>query len=266
MNQDDKRIPTKKYHGGKITSGFVVTAVTMLLFILLLLVLMKLGVIGTPAFLQNILGTGENPAPATENIENDLPDFSSDGVRTEDRYYTFSVDPREILASLTEREAYVREFRVMNFYGEESDISKYTLTVSGERYRLESDHKMVICDGETACTITGTYRSKLNDTVFTLENEIGITPLSAVKTAADKGSVTFHSDGDKTLSIVSEDAETGVLSEYVVSIETGIVMSERSYLDGELYRAVVTDVVDVFGAEADDLPDDYFEIPDFDNP
>lgn len=263
MNQDDKRSPPK-YHGGKITSGFVVTAVTMLLFVLLLLVLMKLGVIGTPAFLRPILGTGERTEPAVETIENDFPDFSSGNVATEDRYYTFSVNPREILASLTEREAYVREFRVMNFHGDESDTNKYTLTVSGDRYRLESEHKTVICDGETTCTITGTYRTILNDTVFTLENEIGITPLSAIKTAADKGSVTFRSTDNKSLLIIAEDAELDVLSEYVVSIETGVVMLERSYLDGELYRAVVTDAVDVFAA--DDLPDDSFEIPDFDKP
>ncbi len=258
MNQDDKRIPAK-YHGVKITSGFVITAVTILIFVLLMLVLMKLGVIGVPSFLQSVFGDGERTEQTTETIQSEIPDFAAGSTLIEEHYYTFSVDPRETLAALTEPDAYIREFRVINSYAGEADSRKYTLTVSGNRCRLASDQKTVICDGNTTCTITGTYRTTLNDTIFTPEYEIGITPLSDIKAAAENGSVTYHSSDDKTLLIVSEDAESGVLSEYLVSVESGVVMSERSYINGERYRAVVTDVVDVFAA--DDLPEDYFEIP-----
>jgi hypothetical protein len=44
-----------------------------------------------------------------------------------------------------------------------------------------------------------------------------------------------------------------------VSIETGLVVTERSYIHGEMYRAVVTDAVDIFAAN--DLPEEYFKIP-----
>ncbi len=263
MNHDDKR-PPSKYYGYRVTSGFIVTVVTLLLFVLLLLVLMKMEVIGTPPFLHNLFGIGDTPAPEIEIVDNNLPEFSAGDTRTEDRYYTFSVDPREILAALTARDAYVREFRVMNFHGEKVDISKYTLTVRDACYRLESDHKTVICDGTATATLTGTYRTVIDGSVFTPENEVGITSLAAIKAASEKGSVTFPSDGDKNLLIITEDAETDILTEYLVSVETGVVMLERSYLDGELYRAVITDAVDIFAA--DNLPEDFFELPKFDQP
>lgn len=260
MDPNDKRTPAK-YRGGKITSGVVITAVVMLIFVLLLLVLMKVGVISPPSFLQSVFGNGESTEQTAEVGQSGIPDFSADSALAGEHYHTFPVDPRETLAALTAQESYVREFRVINSYGGEADIQKYTLTVSGDRYRLESDFKTVLCDGTTTCTITGTYRTELNDTVFTPEYEIGITSLADIKAAAEKGSVTYpgRTGDDKTLLIVSEDAESGILSEYAVSLETGVVMAERSYIDGELYRAVVTDAVDVFAA--DDLPADYFEIP-----
>ncbi len=265
MNQDDTTKRTSpKYYGNRVSSGFVITIVTLLLFVLLLLVLMKLDVIGTPEILHNLLGTGELPEPEAEIAENDLPEFSSGDLLTDNRYHTFSVDPREILASLTPMDAYVREFRVMNFYGDDADISKYTLTVRGPCYRLEADHKTVICDGTSAATVTGTYRTMLDGTVFTPENEVGMTSLSAIQKASEKGSVTLSADDNKQLLIVTEDAETDILTEYLVSIETGVVMSERAYLDGVLYRAVITDSVDIFAAE--NLPADYFALPTFDQP
>lgn len=264
MNDDTPKRTPPKYYGHRITSGFVLTATVLLVFGLLLLVLMKLEVIGTPSILHDLLGTGEPPEPKSTVVENDLPEFSSGDTRTEDFYYTFAVDPREILATLTPRDAYVREFRVMNFYGDDADISKYTLTVRGACYRLESDHKTVVCDGTSSATVTGTYRTRLDGTVFTPENEIGVTSLETIRQASEKGSVTLSSADAKNLVIVTEDAETDILTEYLVSIETGVVMSERAYLDGVLYRAVITDSVDIFAT--DDLPADYFELPIFNQP
>ena len=260
MHPNEKRTPAQ-YRGAKITSGVVVTVVTLLIFGLLMLLLMKIGVIQPPAFLQSMLGTGEAAEQTTEVGQIGIPDFSADSSLAAEHYHTFPVDPRETLASLTERDSYVREFRVINSYGGMADIQKYTLAVRGDRCRLESDFKTVLSDGTETWTITETYRTKLDGTVFTPENEIGITSLQDVKAAAEKGSVTYPRRGgdDKMLFIVAEDAESGILYEYTVSLESGIVMSERSYIGGELYRAVVTDRVDVFAAE--DLPDDYFEIP-----
>ncbi|MGN1346714.1 MAG: hypothetical protein ACI4V1_08005 [Eubacteriales bacterium] len=255
MKQEEKRIPSK-YRGGKITSGFVLTAVTILIFVLALLLLMKFGIVNAPAFLRPVLGIGEPSEQTAEPVGNDLPDFGGAETVTEEHYYTFAADPRDILASLTETEAYTREFRVINSYDGEVDLLRYTLTVNGSRFRLVSDRKTVLCDGETICTIAETYQTTLNGTGFTLENEVGITSLTEVRTAAEKGSVTYYSSNGKMLLVLSEDAETGVLAEFLVSIETGIVMSERFYLDGELYHAVLTDTVDVFAA--DDLPEDFF--------
>lgn len=260
MDPNDKHTPMT-YRGAKITSGVVITAVVLLVFLLLLLVLIKVGVFPTPSFLTSVFGTGESAEQTGEVVQSVIPDFTADAVSSGEYYHTFPVDPRETLAALTAQERYIREFRVINSYGGEADIQKYTLTVSGERYRLESDFKTVLCDGTASCTITGTYRTQLNGTVFTPEYETGITSLADVKAAAEKGSVTYstRSGEEKALLIVAEDAETGILSEYVVSLETGIVTAERSYIHGELYRAVLTDKVDVFAA--DDLPADYFEIP-----
>jgi len=261
MNRDDNPMPAK-YRGNRLTSGVILTAVIVLIAVLFLLFLMKLGVIGVPAFLDTVFGDfgeSETVEAQPETGAGALPDFSAASVHAADHYYRFSVDPRETLAALTEWESYVREFRVINSYNDETNSHRYTLTVRGDCFRLESDSKTILCDGTTLYTITATYRTPLNGTVFTLENEIGITPLSEVKTIAEKGSVTYPMGDDKHLLIVAEDAELGILSEYLVSVETGIVMSERSYIGGVLYRAVVTDSVDVFAA--DDLPEDYFAIP-----
>jgi len=260
MDQNDKHIPVK-YRGKRITTGVVVTVVAVLVLVLLLLVLMKTGVILPPAFLQSVFGSGDSAEPDSGTVQSVIPDFSADSVLAGEHYHTFPVDPRETLAVLNEADAYVREFRVINSYGGETDLQKYTLTVSGDRCRIESDFKTVLCDGTTTYTVTGTYRTQLNNTVFTPEYEIGITSLEDVKTAAEKGSVTYSKAprNDKSLTVTAEDAESGILSEYIVSIETGVVTGEYSYIGGELYRAVVTDSLDVFAA--DDLPDNYFEIP-----
>ncbi len=260
MNRDDNPMPAK-YRGNRMTSGVIIAAAVVLIAALLLLFLMKLGVIGVPAFLDTVFGDfGKNENTEVAMNPNDiiLPEFAAGSVHAEDHYYRFSVDPRETLAALTEWESYVREFRVINSYNEETDSRRYVLTVDGDRFRLESDSKTILCDGTAIYTITATYRTPLNGTVFTLENEIGITPLSEIKAIAENGSVTYPTGDDKHLLIVSEDAELGILSEYLVSVETGIVMSERSYIGGTLYRAVVTDSVDVFAAE--DLPEEYFAI------
>lgn len=260
MESREKHTPGK-YRGTKITSGVVISAVTVLILVLFLLLLMKLAILPTPSFLQTVLGTGSVSEQTGEVRKSAIPDFSADAAAEEESYYTFPLDARELLAELTEPESYVREFRVINSYGGEADIQKYTLTVDGSRYRLESDFKNVICDGTTIATVTETYRTILNGTVFTAENEIGITPLSEVKAAAEKGSVTYsrRQSEDKTLLVVAEDAETGILAEYAVSIETGLVVTERSYIHGEMYRAVVTDALDIFAAN--DLPEEYFKIP-----
>ncbi len=260
MNRDDNPMPAK-YRGNRMTSGVIFAAAVVLIAALLLLFLMKLGVIGVPSFLDAVFGDfveGETVESA-ETGDRVLPEFAAGSVHAADHYYRFSVDPRETLASLTEWGAYVREFRVINSYNEETDSRRYVLTVSGDRFRLESDSKTILCDGTTTYTITATYRTPLDGTVFALENEIGITPLSEIKTIAEKGSVTYPTGDDKHLLIVSEDAELGILSEYLISVETGIVMSERSYIGGTLYRAVVTDTVDVFAA--DDLSEQYFTVP-----
>lgn len=260
MNRDDNPMPSK-YRGNRMTSAVILAAAVILIAALLLLFLMKQGVIGVPPFLDAVFGDfaeGET-VEAAETGDRILPEFASGSVHAADHYYRFSVDPRETLASLTEWDAYVREFRVINSYNEETDSRRYVLTVKGDRFRLESDSKTILCDGTTTYTITTTYRTPLDGTVFTLENEIGITPLSEIKEIAEKGSVTYPMDDNKHLLIVSEDAELGTLSEYLVSVETGVVMSERSYIGGTLYRAVVTDSVDVFAAN--DLPEQYFTVP-----
>ena len=259
MDPNDKQIPVK-YHGTKSTSGFMITSITVLLAVLMLLFLIKDDRIPVPAFLAELFGTA-GTSEQEDVRQSVIPDFSSEPSADGELYYSFPMDARELLASLEEREAYVREFRVINSYGGETDIQKYTLTVNGNRSRLESDFKTVICNGVSAWTVTETYRTEVSDTVFTPEYEVGITSLQDVKTAAERGSVTYPSPGhsDKTLRIVAEDAESGILDEYIVSIETGIVIEERSYISGEMYRLVITDAVDVFAA--DDLPEDYFEIP-----
>ena len=258
MKLEENHVPTK-YRGVKITSGFVITAGVLLVFVLLMLILMRAGIVALPSFLPGLFGNNEHQEQTLTGEDSVLPEFASDVTESKNHYYSFSVDPRETLSLLTEWDSYVREFRVINWYGQEADSRKYTLTVKGDRFRLESDNKVVICDGSSTWTIAETYRTSLENTVFTPESEIGITSLAAVKEAADKGSVTYSSEDGKHLLIVSEDAESGVLTEYLVSIETGVVMSERSYVSGTQYRAVITDRVDVFAA--DKLSEEYFAVP-----
>lgn len=256
----NKRVPSK-YRKGKISSGIAFLLAGILIFVILLFVLMKIGVVDSPSFLHIFFDRDKSAEQTEENSKGGIPDFAPDSSLANEHYHTFSVDPRETLAGLTTWDSYVREFRVINAYGGEADIQKYTLTVNGNKYRLESDFKTVICDGENTHTITGTYRTQIDDTVFTPEYEVGITSLADVKEAAEKGSVTYsdHNGDEKILLIISEDAESGVLAEYTVSIETGIVLTERSYVNGELYRAVITDSTDVFAAT--ELPEDFFKIP-----
>lgn len=255
---DKKSTPTK-YRRERLTSGIVFVASGMLIFIMILLVLMKLDVVAPPFFLTSVFGgSGDGTEQTPNDTQSGIPELTA--AQTEEYYYTLPVDPREALAELVVQDSYVRELRVINSFGTEADVQKYTLTVDGDRLRLESDFKTVICDGTAVYVATETYRTKLDNSLFTPEYEVGMTSLADVRAAAEKGSVAYSGrmGDEKALLIISEDAESGVLTEYSVSLETGIVMTERSYINGELYRAVVTDSVDVFAQVSDDL----FEIPE----
>lgn len=253
-----KRTPTR-FRKERLASGIVFVASGTLIFMVILLVLMKLDVVAPPFFLTSVFGgNGDSAEQTRSDTQSGIPELIA--AQTEEYYHTLPVDPREALAELVVQESYVRELRVINSFGTEADIQKYTLTVNGDRLRLESDFKTVICDGTAVYVATETYRTKLDNSLFTPEYEVGMTSLADVRAAAEKGSVTYSGrvEDEKELLIISEDAESGVLTEYSVSLETGIVMTERSYINGELYRAVVTDSVDVFAQVSDDL----FEIPE----
>ena len=49
----------------------------------------------------------------------------------------------------------------------------------------------------------------------------------------------------KKITIIIRDDSMSIYNEYEVSVENGLVLAERSYYNNEVYRAVITDKIEI---------------------
>ena len=174
----------------------------------------------------------------------------------EDVYY---IAPEDILSTINIRSSYVRNFRIETYHGDDKFSTQYTLTLKDTLYKIESISSTVLFDGEYLHIKSDVYDYKTPSDGSEMYTEIGITSLSEVISLAEKYSSKFTLSGDKK-SIYVEIVNTGksTKSVFEISVETGIVVSEAHYYNGIMNIKVITESIDVFGAN--NLPDDFFKV------
>lgn len=147
--------------------------------------------------------------------------------------------------------SYKREFRIISIYNNEYSVEKYTLIKKDDSFRVTSDSKTVICDGERLYIENPAGYITTDAAVNSMYSEIGITPLSLIIEKSDQASIKISDDG-KYLTVILDADDYGISYEYKISVESGIVTEEHSYMDGELFRSVVTDSYDIFSTDISD--------------
>ena len=193
----------------------------------------------------------------TANLSGDtVPTIEPSSTETMNWFRT--VDAKNQLKGLTERASYVRTVRIVHYAENDRHTEIVRITRNGERWRAESDERLLISDGENLYVRIGSEEAIFKNESDNLSRELGIAATDALLNDPHKRDMAFSADG-KQLTITTEDAEAGLTGEYVIMIESGLVFSEKIQLDGQLIRTVQTDALDVFGA--DSLDDELFAIP-----
>lgn len=167
---------------------------------------------------------------------------------------------KDLLDLVEEHQSYRREFRVISISNDEYSVEKYSVVKHEKRFKAESDSKTIISDGEKL------YVSYSEDYIVTsaeensIYNEIGITSLESIKKLMEYSNYEFEFENNgKTILLKFPQDNAGFMEEYRISVETGIVIEEYSYLNGNIYRSVVTDYFDILSDENAD--DSLFLIP-----
>ncbi len=172
----------------------------------------------------------------------------------------YSNDPLDIFSSVYVRDSFKWQFRVTTSYYVTRAAESFTMTKSGDKYRVESSAKDIIYKDNALYIGSELYSLTTQADVSAICDEIGITTLETVMAIAknDNSVVNLSSDG-KIISVIAFDSEKSMQSEYEVSVEHGIVINEIHYLNGQIIRSITTDSIDVFFG--DNVPNEYFEIP-----
>lgn len=221
------------------------------------LVLMKQGILNTPALIEKLLKFQKadfQNEPSSEGI----PEIHASEDNIWELFY--DLKPAELLNTVTERSSYTRSIRVIYSYNGDHTAERYTIAKNGSCWRADSDERLLIWNGKELYLRDGEYEYPSESGEFNFFEEIGITPLNQIRqVAAEKDFQYSLSDDKKILKITINDEENGIRNDYEIAVESGVVLSESSYYRGSAFRTVITDSLEIFGA--DSLPDDYFAIP-----
>lgn len=207
----------------------------------------------------DFLITSETPDGINVNNNGSIPVISNNG--NSGVAEVFYVDPEYVTDSINIKNSYVRNIRITTTYENDETVVLYKLIKRNNLYKIESENQTVVFDGEQLYIASDAYTYKALSDGKDLYSEIGITPLDEVISLAEKYNAKFTVSLDKkTLIIEINDIGKSTRSLFEISTETGIVVSEAHYYKDTLYMKIITESIDVFGA--DNLPDDFFKVND----
>lgn len=234
----------------QLSSGILVTAGLILLTGIGLFFLLRSGIL----------------SPEKQNNDNtvvfgELPEMQLTGENELQYYPLRDREPMEILMELTEETRYVWEFRSVEAWENEYTVERITVKRLDKKYRIESDTLLVICDGERVWRREGMLETVTPADRTDLHREAGLTSLDAIRADAGTMELEFNDPINAGMIRVKQ-LEGSIRNEYDISIETGIPVTERSYLNNMAYRMILTDSLSV--KDADFLTENDFIIPESD--
>lgn len=239
-----------------IAPGITVIAVVMLvLFAVVFALLWRSGML--PPYLGGIFSPSgsETESPASASAEISLGS-NTDRTFSDENFFTPKFTDAagnkdkiaEILRSIAGYDCY-RQIIVVS-HGENKS-ENVTICQNGEKYRVESEGKLVICDGETVYVRTEVNGYLQYETTwsaasgqFRPEDETGLSTLADILAEIEASSVVpefGYDDSDKVITLDGVRDKTAVRS-YGISYETGIVLFESAVTSGGeiLYRRYTT--------------------------
>jgi len=155
----------------------------------------------------------------------------------------------------------VRKLSVETYHGDDKFNAEYTLTRKDKLYKIESPSSTIAFDGEYLYIKSDIYNYKTISDGSEMYSEIGITSLDDAIALAEKYNSQFVLSGDKkSLYLEIVDNGKSAKSVFEISVETGIVVSEAHYYNGIMNIKVITESIDVFGAN--NLTNYYFRVND----
>lgn len=241
----------------KLSAKKIVIAITAILAVLLLVLLIWSLFSDSFNLFGNDLDYTEDESSAV------IPEMQAQNTGGgQDIYYKKNTD--DPLADLKELDSYSMTLRMISFYGENRSIDSVTVTKHGEKYKAVSDSRIMIYDGETLYIDYGTETLKIPADRSTHYEEIGVTSLEELRSMANDTEhykTTFEVSSDSRIIevIVHDLTLEGMRMEFEVSLESGLVTSERSYLNDTAYRIIMTESLDLTGAG---ISEDTFRIPE----
>ncbi len=147
------------------------------------------------------------------------------------------------LSYVVESDSYIREVILYQLYQDQTSSTTYTVTKYGEKYRIDADHALRICDGEQLYIRNGIHL--LITDVSPYYEEIGVASLADIRSMAEnteKYDVKCAiSDNQKIINVRITDESASLISDYEIALESGIVRAERHYYAGLLYKVVMTE-------------------------
>lgn len=170
-------------------------------------------------------------------------------------------NPTDMLLDLREADACRWSFSYIEAWENNYTNERTAVLRQGEKYRIERENLLVICDGQRVYRREGMLENVSDADSTTFHLEAGLTSLDAIRNQLDGCTVEYDDPINPKYIRVSRSRD-GYRDEYEISIETGFAVIERSYIGNMAYRMIMTDTVSTTGK---DLPtDDDFRIPETD--
>lgn len=165
-----------------------------------------------------------NKKPETNNSDVDsgnLPDLES--VRTTEYFY--SIDEDDPFRYLPDFKNFSCVIDVFDYYIHTSSV-RYKVSSYENKFRIENNDILKICDGEKLYIETPTYCITTDSEHFDLCEEAGIILFSELKSKIEENeSEITISDDKKKIEVFIYDKENDVTEEYSVSTQNGAVIS-----------------------------------------
>ncbi len=169
--------------------------------------------------------------------------------------------PSELLSQLREADRYVWSFNYIEAWESSYTAERTTVSRFGEKYRIERENLLVICDGERVYRREGMLESIYGADTTSLYLEAGLTSLEEIRDNPQNSAAEYDDPINPKRIRISRTRDNR-RDEYEISIEAGLPVTERSYIGNLAYRMVLTDSVSV--TAADQLTDEDFTIPEID--
>lgn len=230
------------------TSGILVTALLILIIGLSLFLLIRSGILVPHS------GDREDDS-GRAGVQLQLEEPAETGVIYGD---VRDSDPKEVLLQLKESDSYVWNFSYIEAWENQYTTERTTVTRAGDKYRIERENLLVICDGDRVYRREGMAESICEADRTSVYLEAGLTSVSFIRANLDGCTVEYNDPVNPKYIRVSS-TKDGYRNEYEISLETGFPITERSYIGNMAYRMILTE--SVTGRSADSFDAKTFWIP-----